>query len=75
MGLGLDRRGGHHRTGLAAGYGDNDPFMKSGGRNCSVTDRLIRLRTALVILMVASATAIISHRTPAMSSRQRVGQG
>ena len=48
---------------LAAGYGDDDPFVIGLARGAGpVTDRLIRITTALAVIAVAGVAAIISYQ-------------
>jgi hypothetical protein len=48
---------------LAAGYGDDDPFVIGWPQGAApVTDRLIRLTTTLAVVAVAVVAAIISYQ-------------
>jgi len=48
---------------LAAGYGDDDPFVIGWRAEAGpVTDRLIRITTALAVVAVAVVAAIISYQ-------------
>jgi len=56
-------------NGSPHGFGDDDPFVKAGARNCSLTDRLIRITTALAVVAVPGVAAIISHQHAYEQSR------
>ena len=44
------------------GYPDDDAFVIRSARSYSVTDRLIRITTALAVVAVAGGAAIISYQ-------------
>jgi hypothetical protein len=56
---------------LAAGYGYDDPFVREelARGAVPVTDRLIRITTALAVVAVAGVAAIIPTSTPTSWSR------
>jgi hypothetical protein len=55
---------------LAAGYGDDDPFV-IGWRE--ELDRCIRITTALAMVAVAVAAAVISYQQPTVRARHKAG--